>query len=363
MKLYHNYIFLLTISLVACRSEQESQPGRRDLTDAVFANGYLESNQQYLVTSTIEGYLKESFVDENDTVSQGQVLFRLSNEIAQNQVENAAENLRFAQENLNPNAPTLQQVRIQISQTRNKLSVDSANYARYADLIKTRAVSQVDFEKAKLAYENSKEDIKVLEKNLAELEREYALQASNARADLNIQNQNNQYYSLSSELEGKVLRIFKKNGELVKKGETLAEIGAGRLIIRLFVAEEDINRIQLGHKAIIELNTEKGTFYEARIAKIYPAFNEEEQAFEVEAVFEKELPHFKSGTQLQANIIILQKKNALLIPTTYLLPGDSVLVKDQKKKKAVKVGIRSLEWAEILEGLTENDRLIIPKSR
>jgi hypothetical protein len=68
------------------------------------------------------------------------------------------------------------------------------------------------------------------------------------------------------------------------------------------------------------------------------------------------------NTQLQANIVTDEKKNALIIPSNYLLNGDSVLMKEGKKA-AVQKGIVNNEWVEILSGLTENQTIVISKKQ
>jgi multidrug efflux pump subunit AcrA (membrane-fusion protein) len=67
----------------------------------------------------------------------------------------------------------------------------------------------------------------------------------------------------------------------------------------------------------------------------------------------------KSGTQLQANIKINDKKNALVIPTEFLLPGDFILSKNKQKFK-VSIGIRTSEWVEILSGIDEATTILFP---
>ncbi|NJL13131.1 MAG: HlyD family efflux transporter periplasmic adaptor subunit [Microscillaceae bacterium] len=332
MKKYHLLLFVL-FCLSACQSGEETKAFRKDIVDAIFASGYLIADEQYFVTSTSEGYLQKSFVKEGDTVHKGQILFTLANEISQTQVQNAQENYRFALENSNSSAPAIQQILLQIAQAQEVARVDSVNYARYANLVKTNAVARADYEKAALAYQNSQNQVRILQKNLADLQRNAALQVANTQAQVSIESQNNQYYTLTSELDGQVLQIMKNNGELVRKGETLSEIGAGKLIIRLLVAEEDINRIQLGQIAFVALNTDKNATHKAKISRIYPAFDNKEQAFVVEALFVDSPKNLKSGTQLQANIIIAEKKNALLMPAQLLQRGDSVQIKGSGKKR------------------------------
>src|SRR6202000_1742923 len=114
-------------------------------------------------------------------------------------------------------------------------------------------------------------------------------------------------------------------------------------------------------ETLISLNSSKDQVLKATITKIYPSFDTTQQAFIVEAEFKDNPGILRNGTQLQCNIIIQEKKNVLVIPTYALINGDYVLLKDHKEKTSVKTGIRTLEWTEILSGLTDKDVITTPK--
>jgi HlyD family secretion protein len=90
---------------------------------------------------------------------KGQVLFVIENESQAEQLENAQANYEYSKSNAKDNSPVLEQLIAQRLQIKNKLETDSINFIRHQKLIKTAAVSQVDYEKAKVAYENSKQDL------------------------------------------------------------------------------------------------------------------------------------------------------------------------------------------------------------
>lgn len=356
-------LLLLTglLALAACQPKNQVKPQRRDIVDAVFGSGHIENTNQYTVMANAEGFIKKAYVAEGDTVKSGQPLFRLANDVQQTQVANALTNLQYAETNTAQGSPQIEQLKIQIGLAQQRNRVDSANYQRYSRLIKTQAVSATDFENSRLTYQNSLSNLHVLQKNLADLQRNLNLSLQNARAQYKIQQENNNYYNLTSNGAGVVMNVVKKAGDYVRKGDAIALVGAGKPIIKLDIAENDIDRIKLGQQALISLNSNQNKVYEATITKIYPAFNTNEQAFIVEATFNNNLSNLLNGTQLQANIIIQKKKDALVIPSYYLQNGDYVFVNGSKEKKKVSAGIRTLEWTEITGGLTGNEELTLPK--
>lgn len=347
--------------LLGCSNQSEIKPQRRDIVDAVFGSGHIENRDQYAVTANTDGYLKAAYVVEGDTVKQGERLFRLTNDVQQTQVGNALTNLDYAKSNVRPQAPQIEQLKTQIVQAENKLAVDSTNYARYKRLVVTQAVSNSDFENAQLQYQSSQSNLKVLRHNLADLEHQLNLSVENARAQYNIQQENNDYYNISGRANGIVLSVARKTGDYIKRGDVIAEIGAGAPYIKLYIAEDDIQRVKVGQETLISLNSNKDQVLKAVITKIYPSFDATEQAFIVEAQFKDNPGILRNGTQLQCNIIIQEKKNVLVVPTYALINGDYVLLKDHKEKTSVKTGIRTLEWTEILSGITDKDILSTPK--
>jgi len=77
-------------------------------------------------------------------------------------------------------------------------------------------------------------------------------------------------------------------------------------------------------------------------------------------VFDESIGSLKSGTQLQANIRINEKADALVIPAEYLLPGDFIMDKNNGQVK-VTVGIRNSDWVEILSGTDDSSTILLSK--
>jgi macrolide-specific efflux system membrane fusion protein len=348
---------LLALTLTNCRHKPTTQPQFRNIVDAVFASGNTESKSQYRITAYADGYLQASYVAEDDSVHKGELLFRIANDVQHTQVENAATNYQYALRNASDKGPQIQQLLSQIAQAQQKKTTDSLNFARYQRLLPTHAVAQVDYDNARLTSEASASSLTVLQKTLEDLRTNLSLNTENTKAQYRIQQQNNDYYQLLSSADGRILNVYKKNGDLVRKGDVIADLGTGRLLAKLEIAEEDIRRVILGQTVLISLNTDKDRLYHATVTKIYPSFDANQQAFIAEASFDETPPALRDGTQLQANIILGEKQHTLVIPTACLLPGDSVVLAPDRVHKAVVIGIHTLEWAEILNGLDSTQQI------
>ncbi|MEM8899844.1 MAG: efflux RND transporter periplasmic adaptor subunit, partial [Bacteroidota bacterium] len=363
MKTYINQLTLvLCMAFFAggCSQEESTQVERRDIIDAVFANGQLISSEEYMLTARAESYLLNSFVDEGDAVKKGMPLFVLSNESQKAQLSNAEANYIDAQKKLNSDSPQIRQLELQIAQAKTQLESDQKNFQRYEKLITSKAVSQVEYDKAKLQYENAQNNLKIQQESLDELMSNSRLNLQSAQTQLIREKETHQDFFLSSAIEGKVLNVYKTNGDLVRRGEAVAQIGGGEIILKLYIAEEDVNFVRSGQEMLVSLNTEPDVVHKARVSKIYPSFDLDQQSFVIEGVFEQLPEQLFPNTQIQANIIISEKKDALVIPTIYVMEERFVCLEDGSRKE-IKLGMQQSGWTEVIAGLEEGQIICLPK--
>ena len=354
MKRTFSYLAIAALMCAAsCKPKyDETSPKTGPVTEAVFASGSIEPKDAYTVTSLSDGFIVHSYVVENDLVKDGQVLFRLDNRQQNTQVSIAQTNMQYAQINASGNAPALVEVRAQIDAAKIKMQTDSLNLQRYEHLYTSNSVSKQDLDNARLNYESSLSAYRSALASYRGTEDKAKQDLTNSQSMLQNAVAGNQYYELVAVGASKVYQIFKKQGDLVRKGDQVAQLGnPDSIVINLDIDEGSISKVQLGQQVLVELNTEKN--------KIYPHFNESSQSYKVEARFLKEMPGLISGTQLQANIITNKKENTLLIPRVYVMNDNRVLVKKDKKidTVAITTGIVSNEWVEVLSGITAGDKI------
>ena len=360
-QIYKAIVPLIFLSVLGCGQENAIHPQRRNIIDAVFASGHIENLYQYSINANADGFLKTVSVVEGDTVKTGQLLFKLTNDVQKAQVYNARTSLNYSEFNAREGSPQIEQLKYQIIQAQEKKSTDSINNVRYAHLVKSNAVAKSDADNARILYLSDASNLDVLKETLKDLYHNLKNNVDNARAQLDQQQGNDDFYLLKASNPGIVLSVNKKLGDLAKKGDIIAQIGSGISIAKLYIAEDDIQRVKLGQSVLISLNSEKNHPVNAVIKKIYPQFDNNDQSFVADAYFNDTAFRPINGTQLQANIIISQKNNAMVIPSYLITNGDYVFVKGKADKVPVTTGISTLEYTEILSGLNENDVLLVPK--
>ena len=357
------YTLIVLVVVSGCRSKKHeiAYPKTSHITEAVFATGHVEPAHQFVLMALNEGYLKQILVAENEVVRKGQVLFVQDASVQQIQESAAIRNVSIARKNLSANSPVLAQLRAQLSSAVEKRMADSLQYDRMKRLHQSKSVARVDFENAALSYESSKNTVNTIEENILSTKLNLEQVYINAESQLQTAVITKSYYSLTSSGTYRVYEITKKNGELVRKGEQIALLGhPDSLLVKLNIDEASVAKIKTGQKVLVELNTQKGATHIAKISKIYPYFNEPEQAYTAEATFDPLPQGVIAGTLLQANIIIASKANALLIPRECLSLDGRVLVMRGNAIDTVliKTGIISTDWVEVLSGINTSDKLI-----
>lgn len=350
-----NLLFLFSCS----EKLEETKPTIGDLTESVYASGVIKSEQQFQVFSKANGILRQLLVEEGDIVSKNQALFAISNETSKLSRENAELQAEFAA--LNNNSDKLKDAKLAIEFAKVKMLTDSINYIRQQALHSQNVVSKTVLEQAELLYQNSKTSYKSAQIRYSELKKQLQLTDEQAKRNLQISQTLEGDFTVKSELKGKVYAILKEQGEMVNTQTPLAIIGdASNFKIELQIDEDDVARIQKNQRIIVTLDSYKNETFEAYISKIYPYLNERSKTFTVEARFKNKPSVLYPNLSLEANIIIAQKPQALVIPRKFLVDENFVVLKSGEKKK-VKLGLKDLEKVEILNGISKNDVLILQK--
>lgn len=350
----------MACSFAACKQkEEELHPEYKMLTSAVYASGSLVPEQEYKVVSGVDGYLVEALVAEGDSVRKGQLLFSVSSEVRDAQQEGALATVQRTMPTVSRDAPVFKELQGRIDVARMKMQQDSLQYIRYKNLYEQQAISKSNYERYYLQYQSSMKDYVSLNEQWAQQRLSGDLQLQQAQNQLSVTAAQMNTGKLKSFADGRVYDIYKKTGDLIAPNQPIALVGAGQMIARLLVDEDDLNKVYAGQKLLITMDAYPGKVFGARISKIYPLLNKVEQSFRVDAVMDEPLPVEMYGLNLEANIIIAENRKVLVIPRSALLKGDSVYVKkgDETVKIKVEKGLEDEKWVEV-KGLTEQSIII-----
>lgn len=352
-------LLVCSLSFVACGgNKQEVQPIRKNITETVFAAGSIEAVDKYNLSAQTEGYLLDLLVQDGDSVSTGQLLARIDNTSTEAQAASTQQQLALAEQNASVNGPALRELESNIAFAEKKVSQDKLVFERYSRLIVSDAASQLEFENSKLNYENSLSNLNALRERYKNVKQQAEMSRLSIQASAKTQTNAAMFNEIKALENGKVAKIYKKKGDFIRKGDAIAQMAnMNSLVAKLNLDENSIEKIKVGQTVHIRLNTSKNEILEGTVLRIYPLFDESSQSYLVDVKFNSPLNFTVLGTRLEANIDISTKENVLLIPRSYLSFSETVMVKGEKEPRKVKVGIRSTEYVEILEGLSESDVL------
>lgn len=352
----------LAIALLFAACEEKEAPivpTKKNVSDAVFASGYVEQANTYTVSTKVEGILQSLAIQEGDQVKRNSLIATVESDVQRNQLADALVVYADAVSNAAPGSPQLQNLQAQLDQAEQQLAFDKDNYLRYQGLLEKNSVAKLDVEKAKLQYEAAQSNLQALQESYADAQGSLALQVERSSVQVNTQQSLLADYRMTTEEAGTVIQVFKTEGELVRKGEALAKMASGEYVIKLYVAEDDITKVDIGQAVAVNINTYPDRSFAAEVIKIYPGFDETEQSYLVEARFTVLPEKMFNGTQLQANIATGNRKDVLMVPSDYLANGNVVTL-ESGLEKAIEIGSKNRDWTEVISGLTETDVIVKP---
>jgi len=349
--------------LAACSKEktEEIQPKIGTVTESVYASGVIKAENQYTVYSTVNGVLQEISINVGQEISKGQALFQIESEKAQLNTDNAKLAFELSNNNNQIIQDRIAEMELKVQAAKDKLTLDESIYKRSKNVKQYNAISEVDFERAELAFKNSKSNYASALKQLSQLKIQLKSEQSRNSNNLKISQKSQNDYTVKSAFSGELFDILVKEGTLISSQTPLAIIGKkNSYLLELDVDENDMVRVQAGQKILITMDSYKGQVFEATVAKIYPIMDARSRTFKIEAHFVNPPKKLYPNLTAEANIIIETRKNILTIPRNYLVDEEYVLVNEDEKRK-IKVGLSDYQNVEVLDGLQADETIYLPK--
>ncbi|MDX1902704.1 MAG: efflux RND transporter periplasmic adaptor subunit [Thermonemataceae bacterium] len=355
------YALLMGILLSCGKKEKILNLEKRTLVETVYASGSIVPKNEYKVYALGDGIITKEFVKEGEEVKAGQALFNIKSETQKARLESAKTNLNIAEQNIGYNSPILNEAQIALRTAQIKFQQDSLNFIRYKNVFEAKAMSTSEFDKVKLTYELSRNELKARAETYRKIRNQISAEYQNALSQYRISAEDESNYLISSRIDGILYKVFFKEGELIRKSERIAIIGEkNQFVIELNIDETDIAKIKIGQEVWIKIDVFGDKIFKAKINKIYPQINPTEQSFQVDAIFEGEVPLSLSGLSVEANILIQKKEGAWVIPKRLLVGKDSVWVRKEGKKQKIKIqkGIENYDFVEIMDKLDAQTEIL-----
>lgn len=362
-------IALVALSMRPAVIQVESAAVRRDsLSEVIAEEGRTRARDRYVIASPITGSLARPRIEAGARVARGGVLATVT-PAPMDARDEAGTRAAYRQAEAR-----LEQARAGVANADAAYALADRELARHRALFEEGAVSHTELERSERAMQNAL---------AARSGERAALVAAQAAVDgaqaalIGVSSAANSVEGGRGAIEirapsaGTVLRVLQQSERLVVAGTPLFEIAdpAGLEVVVELLTEEAM-RVPVG--APMRLTGWGGdSALSARVRLVEPAaftkvsaLGVEEQRVNVVGDLAERPKGLGTGYRLQADIVTWAGENVLVAPMTALFRRNAgwyafVIVDGRARLRALRVGHRGIDYAEILEGLAVEDQVIL----
>ena len=276
------------------------------------------------------------------SVEKGQLLATIADEVTARQLKQARVDLQAAMQRAELPLPSAE-----------ALKVAEDNMGRLEKLSSLSNVPVVEQEKAKSEVKRLRG---LLESERIERDRNLAmLEDSQKKLEAQLKNS-----EIRSPTDGLLTAIKTIDGELVNDRTELFTISSHKNYVRGEVDEEDVGEVKVGMEAVLQVYAFRTRQFTAKVSAIQPAADPETQRYTIVLDLENPPENLMAGMTGEMNIITGTHKNVPLVPTRALIVDQALIVKHGVvRARTVKVGYKTLDFSEIISGLSEGDRVVL----
>lgn len=154
------------------------------------------------------------------------------------------------------------------------------------------------------------------------------------------------------------------DGEFTAERQQVAEIMEfGDLVVDLDLGSSEILEVTAGQDVRVSVPGSQVTV-PAKVARVAPAIDPKTRTFKVEVVLSGRDPRVRPGMFVRAEIVLEAREAALLVPASAVVvrsgaPVVFVVEAQVANQRAVRIGLSSDDSAEILEGVTEGQPVVV----
>ncbi|EMG4574692.1 efflux RND transporter periplasmic adaptor subunit [Campylobacter coli] len=333
-----------------------------DISQTIEAVGKVYAKDQVDVGAQVSGQIIKLYVDVGSHVKQGDLIAQIDKDKQQNDLDITKAQLESAKANLESKKVALE--------------IASKQYQREQKLYAAKASSLENLEIQKNNYYSLKASVAELNAQVIQLE----ITLKNAKKDLD-------YTTITAPIDGVVINVAVDEGQTVNANQNTPTIvriaNLDEMEIKMEIAEADVNKIKIGTELEFSLLNDPQKTYRASIASIDPADTEVSDSsssyssssssssnaiyYYAKFYVQNKDNFLRIGMSIQNEIVVASAKNVLVVPT-YVIKNDQkgyyveVLQNQKAVKKYVKFGIKDSINTQILEGVDENEELIISSS-
>jgi HlyD family secretion protein len=330
----------------------------------VVDDGRTRVRSRYIVAAPVTGRLTRVTLDEGDDVIEGAPVAYVF------PVQEDPRKLKILQAQADAAEARKTEAISRVNEARVRAEQAQREANRTSALAESSTVSRTILERDLLAVATAEQQLASAEATLRAAEAELAA-AQAALSGANPDEGAGEPTVVTAPDAGRVLRVVEKNERIVQAGAPLIEMGnVTALEVVVDVLSEDAVRISEGDTARIEEWGGDGVL-EGQVRMIEPdAFTEvsalgvEEQRVNVIVELDEAPPGLGSGYGVKASVVIWSGDDVVTVPTSALFRRRGAwqvfaILDGVAELREVEIGHRSVDKAEVLDGLVEGERVIL----
>ena len=329
---------------------------RGDIEDATMALGTLQPLDYVDVGAQVSGQLRALYVEIGDDVEQGQLLAEIDPTIYEARV--AASRAQLGN------------LKAQMADRQAQLQLARQQHERQTTLMQADATSQDALQSAQAVMTSAAAQVEALK-----------AQIENAESELEGDEANLGYAQIFAPLSGTVV------DQTAKQGQTLNANQQAPIILRIAdlstmtvttqVSEADIGRLHPGMAVYFTTLGRPEQRWESTLRKILPTPVVENNVVLYNALFDVPNPNGELMTEMTTQVffVLARAKDTLIVPVGALQDAEGegaaqggYVVQVRKpggvlEQRAVRLGIVNRVSAEILDGLSEGEQVVVGTER
>ncbi len=303
---------------------------KQKISERLFYTATLEAWKRQSITPDISGKVARIYVNEGERVKKGQLLAELDTRSIRLQLEQAEAALALAKANFED---------------------ASRNLERIERLYKEKAVTEQQYEKARLAYEAAR------------------AQKEQAEAAVNLAKHTLDVSIMQAPFDGVIAARNLEEGDVINpmmggfsaSSSVLILVDYSKIKVRFDVSPADALRMSRGQKVLLESAVLPGRQFEGQITAVNTSADPQTKKFRVEALIDNPDLELKPGTFGRVIIEVSTREDALAVPQKAILENSYVMVVEGNKavKREVTLGLKNTDMVEITTGLKEGELVIV----
>ena len=351
---------------------------RGPIRSVVSTNGKIEPIQNFEAHTPIATTVKRLYVKEGDHVHKGQLLLQLDDADIRSQAARAQAQVKAAQANQAAlkTGGTQEEVLTtgaQLIKARSDRDVAQHNLDALRRLQQQGAASPGEVRQAEEKLQSAQADVNLLEQKQKErysppeVARTEA-QGAEAQAAYEVAEDALHKSNVRAPFDGIVYALPVKAGAFVQNGELLLqEADLSKVLVRAFVDEPDVARLQAGQKVEITWDAVPGRVWTGTVntvpstVKLHLSRNVGETTCLIDNHDLRLLPNVNVGV----TIIIAEHQDVLTLQRDAVRLDDSTpyvyrIEDDRVKRREIQYSLQNLTRVEITSGLSKGDTVALP---